>query len=79
MSPCARLCARLTRIPSYMTPDDYEEFSMAANQEYVGVGIEVGQFSGRIIISQVFEQGSAGAGGILAGDFIVGVDESRYA
>lgn len=59
----------------YMTPDDYEEFGMAANQEYVGVGIEVGLFSGRIIISQVFEQGSAGAGGILAGDFIVGVDE----
>ena len=58
----------------YMTPDDYEEFSMAANQEYVGVGIEVGLFSGRIIISQVFEQGSAGVGGILAGDFIVGVD-----
>jgi len=59
----------------YMTPDDYEEFGMAANQEYVGVGIEVGFFSGRIIISQVFEQGSAGVGGILAGDFIVGVDE----
>ena len=59
----------------YMTPDDYVEFDMAANQEYVGVGIEVGLFSGRIIISQVFEQGSAGVGGILAGDFIVGVDE----
>lgn len=59
---------------AYMSPDDYEEFSMAANQEYVGVGIEVGQFSGRIIISQVFEQGSARAGGILSGDFIIGVD-----
>lgn len=58
----------------YMTPDDYEEFSMAANQEYVGVGIEVGQFSGRIIISQVFEEGSAGTAGILSGDFIIGVD-----
>lgn len=58
----------------YMTADDYEEFSMAANQEYVGVGIEVGQFSGRIIISQVFEQGSAASGGILSGDFIIGVD-----
>lgn len=58
----------------YMTADHYEEFSMAANQEYVGVGIEVGQFSGRIIISQVFEQGSAASGGILSGDFIIGVD-----
>ena len=60
----------------YMTPDDYEDFSMAANQEYVGVGIEVGQFSGRIIISQVFDQGSAGAAGILSGDFIIGVDRA---
>jgi carboxyl-terminal processing protease len=59
---------------NYMTADDYEEFSMASNQEYVGVGIEVRQFSGRIIISQVFEQGSAAGGGILAGDFIIGVD-----
>ena len=58
----------------YMTPDDYEAFSMAANQEYVGVGIEVGEFSGRVIISQVFEQGSAAAAGVLPGDFIVGVD-----
>jgi carboxyl-terminal processing protease len=58
----------------YMTPEDYEMFSMAANQEYVGVGIEVGQFSGRVIISQVFEQGSAAAAGVLPGDFIVGVD-----
>jgi carboxyl-terminal processing protease len=58
----------------YMTPDDYEEFNMAANQQYVGVGIELGQFSGRAIISDVFEQGSASAAGLLSGDFIVGVD-----
>lgn len=58
----------------YMTPDDYQAFSMAANQEYVGVGIEVGQFSGRVIISRVFEQGSAAGSGVLPGDFIVGVD-----
>jgi carboxyl-terminal processing protease len=58
----------------YMTPGDYEEFNMAANQEYVGVGIEIGQFSGRVIISQVFEQGAAAEAGVLSGDFIVGVD-----
>lgn len=58
----------------YMTPDDYEDFNMAANQQYVGVGIEIGQFSGRVIITNVFEQGSATSAGVLAGDFIVGVD-----
>lgn len=58
----------------YMTPDDYEHFNMAANQQYVGVGIEIGQFSGRVIITNVFEQGSATSAGVLTGDFIVGVD-----
>lgn len=58
----------------YMIAEDYEAFNMAANQEYVGVGIEVSEFSGRVTIAQVFEQGSAGKAGIMSGDYIVGVD-----
>ena len=58
----------------YMTVDEYHQFNMASKQEYVGVGIEVGQFSGRVVLTQVFEQGVAAASGMLAGDFIVGVD-----
>lgn len=58
----------------YMVAEDYEVFNMAANQEYVGVGIEVSEFSGRVTIAQVFEGGSAEESGILAGDYIVGVD-----
>ncbi|MDP4879338.1 MAG: PDZ domain-containing protein, partial [Opitutales bacterium] len=41
----------------------------------VGVGIEISEFSGRVIIANVFEQGSAGGAGIIAGDIIVGIDE----
>ena len=59
----------------YMIAEDYEAFNMAANQEYVGVGIEISEFSGRVIIANVFEQGSAGGAGIIAGDIIVGIDE----
>ncbi len=58
----------------YMVAEDYDAFNMAANQEYVGVGIEVSEFSGRVTIAQVFEQGSAGRVGVLPGDYIVGVD-----
>ena len=58
----------------YMNAADYETFNMAANQEYVGVGIEVGELAGRVVIAQVFAQGSAAAAGVLPGDFIVGVD-----
>jgi carboxyl-terminal processing protease len=60
----------------YMKAAEYEEFNMAANQEYVGVGIEISEFSGRVIISQVFEQGSAENAGVLSGDLIVGIDGS---
>ncbi|MGJ8641166.1 MAG: S41 family peptidase [Opitutaceae bacterium] len=64
----------LDNYSDYMVADDYDAFNMAANQEYVGVGIEVSEFSGRVTIAQVFEQGSAEQAGILSGDFIVGVD-----
>ncbi len=59
----------------YMTPDAYRDFNMAANQEYVGVGIEIEKFAGRIALAQVFPQGSAHEAGILPGDFIVAVDD----
>ena len=58
----------------YMIVEDYEAFNMAANQEYVGVGIEIREFSGRVTIAQVFDAGTAGRAGILPGDAIIGVD-----
>lgn len=66
--------AELDDYTSYFTADEYERFNQDANQVYVGVGIEVGYFSGRTVIADVFEQGSAGQAGIHVGDFIVGVD-----
>ncbi len=64
----------LDHYSDYMIAKDYDAFNMAANQEYVGVGIEINEFSGRVLISQVFEQGSAERAGVLAGDLIIGVD-----
>lgn len=64
----------LDRYSDYMKAEDYLAFNLDANQEYVGIGVEVSQFSGRTIITRVFEQGGAAAGGLLSGDFIVAVD-----
>ncbi len=64
----------LDNYSDYMIAEDYEAFNMSANQEYVGVGIEISEFSGRVMIAQVFKGGSAEAAGVLPGDFIVGVD-----
>ncbi len=64
----------LDRYSGYLTPDDYVEYARDANQEYVGVGVEISHFGGRVFISQVFEQGSAASGGVLAGDTIVSID-----
>lgn len=64
----------LDRYSSYMTSDDYMDYSMISNQEYVGVGIRIEQFSGRVLVTEVFEGGAAESGELWPGDAIVGVD-----
>ena len=64
----------LDEYSAYMTPEAFERFNRSAKREYVGVGIEVRQFSGRVIVSEVFPQGGADEAGLAPGDFIVGVD-----
>lgn len=60
---------------SYYTEDAYMRFQEEAEQRYVGVGIEVGYFESKALITDVFAEGSAGEAGIQVGDRIVGVDE----
>ncbi len=59
---------------SYMVAEDFEAFEMSSQQRYVGVGVEIRQFSGRVVLSEVFEPGPAAGAGLRAGDFVVGVD-----
>ncbi|MEM1222126.1 MAG: S41 family peptidase [Verrucomicrobiota bacterium] len=68
----------LDKYSDYMPPRDYENFNMASEQTYVGVGIEVGEFAGRISISEVFDGGSAQRSGLLAGDAIIEVDGEGF-
>lgn len=64
----------LDRYSRYMSPDDYEDYEMASNQAYVGVGIRIAEFSHRVVIAEVFPGGSAEAVGMQTGDLLVAVD-----
>lgn len=65
----------LDRYSRYMTPEDYTDYTMISNQEYVGVGILIEQFAGQVTIAEVFDGGAAAGAGMMAGDLIVGVDQ----
>lgn len=69
-----QLASSLDPYSKYMTEEDYDHFNMASNREYVGVGIELSEFAGRVRITQVFAGGSAAESGVEAGDWVIGVD-----
>jgi len=58
----------------YLPPEDYRRFQMSSRREYVGVGIEVRQFGGRVIVTRVFPGGPAEEAELKAGDTIVSVN-----
>ena len=64
----------LDRYSRYMSPDDYEDYTMASNQAYVGVGIRITEFSHKVSVAEVFPGGSAEAAGMEPGDFLTAVD-----
>ncbi|MGB0415485.1 MAG: S41 family peptidase [Coraliomargarita sp.] len=64
----------LDRYSRYMSPDDFEDYNMASNQAYVGVGIRIAEFSHRVSIAEVFSGGSAEAAGMQPGDLLIAID-----
>jgi len=60
---------------AYFNPDEYKEFVMADNGEYVGIGvlINIGD-NNRISVAQVYEGSPAEKAGIIPGDLLIGVD-----
>ena len=60
---------------SYFTEEEYMEFVMADNGEYVGIGvlINIGD-SSKISVAQVYENSPAAEAGIIPGDILIGVD-----
>lgn len=61
----------------YLDPDELEQLREHNAGEYFGVGIQVGQRDGAVIVASVFADSPASRAGIRAGDRIVSVDGQR--
>ncbi len=57
----------------YMDNEEFEDFNLRSQGNYVGIGIQVGAKDGKIYIVSVFSDSPADKSGIRAGDFIVEV------
>ena len=64
----------LDRYSRYMKPSDFDDYNLASNSAYVGVGIRIAEFSHEVSIAEVFPGGSAEAGGLRPGDVVIAVD-----
>lgn len=58
----------------YLDKADLEEFERIESGRYVGIGVEVEQHNGQVLIHAVNEDGPADRAGIRAGDAIVAID-----
>ncbi len=59
----------------FLPADAYDDFERESTQRYVGVGIEIERFNGRVTVRDVFENSPAGEAGMRVGDQIVQVGE----
>ncbi len=58
----------------FMTPEDFENFKTHTSGVYGGVGMQVMQQDGKVVITGVFDGSPAQRAGLLPGDIIVKVD-----
>lgn len=59
---------------TYFTAEEFEEFINAIEMTVVGIGVSIEQHEQGILITNVFESGSAYEAGVLPGDIIITVD-----
>lgn len=69
----------LDRHSNYLQADEFEDLVYAAEQHYVGIGVEIQSFAEGIRITRVFAGGPSEAAGLRAGDWIrsVGGDSTE--
>ncbi len=58
----------------FLTPEDFENFKTHTSGVYGGVGMQVMQQDGKVVITGVFDGSPAQRAGLLPGDIIVKVD-----
>lgn len=59
---------------AFFEPDEYKELISATEGEYTGIGVELTEEDGAVVVMAVFGDSPAQKAGIIAGDKIVGVD-----
>ena len=60
----------------YMTPEEYVSYLDSVNNRFVGIGIIaiVDEETGGMLVNSVYRGSAAEAGGLAAGDIIIGID-----
>lgn len=58
----------------YLSPDDLTAFRAGLDGAYFGVGLQVSQRNGDVVVTGVFDESPAKRAGVLTGDRIVSVD-----
>lgn len=59
---------------AYLTPEDYKEMQVDTTGKFSGIGIEISQEQGRILVVTPIEDTPAYKAGLLAGDLILEID-----
>jgi len=59
----------------YLSEDEYADFQLEGQQQYVGVGVQVQDFDGVVTIMRVFPGSPAAEAGLQPGDAIVTVND----
>jgi carboxyl-terminal processing protease len=71
------MVTNLDRHSSYYTSTEYELFKEDTHRRYVGIGVMIRKVEDGVLITRVFEGGSAEGMGLVAGDYIVKVDDQE--
>jgi len=70
------MTASLDRYTGYMEAREFRQFTELTRQNYVGIGVEIEQINGKVVVVRVFAGGAAQGAGVLPGDRILAVGET---
>ncbi|MBC2600693.1 S41 family peptidase [Puniceicoccus vermicola] len=68
------LIGGLDSYSTYLSGNEFEDYSIPTRQSYAGIGAEVREIDGRVFVMDLNPDGAAREAGILPGDWIVEVD-----